>query len=1183
VLMETRFASRYPDLIASNQMLAESLAANWPRSADDRITQYQWDGNGRLISETRIGVRHATVDANGRLTEGVANSTTRYVYDGEGHLLRRTDANGNQNDFMYDALGRQAGQILPQFVDHLNRQVRSRVSFEYDGLNNVVKETRHGDTDQVTTYTYGAGGRLVSKTNALGVVTNFEYDAAGNTTLVGYLRGDADGRQQRDETAIGYDAANRELSRTTRVRDPGTGAIRSDGVSREQKYNAYGEIVARRTGGGGPKGEWQEYADYNNAGWVVRTNFGDGVSRLFLYDRNGNATLKVESMETDMRRHAIETGDDLVGLLKRADMMQTYTRYDAHNQVIQVRQPKTSGGAPRVSFSPVDIPIDGGKFANTQLTISGWLPKSGSVVGPTLPLEGGDVGAIGGNAGTAQTTVDWTYRVSSDGGVYTDSAQMNSISISLPDLSRVYGAYSIEVKLKYAMTGRYMGFFGKDKFPKDFPLNMTRERTSGSISNSPSRIVIPLEDRWPGRDYPIPFRAQSMGTEHDRQFAHVEFAYTAEIFLTPMGGAGGPKLIGTIEKSALVFGRADTGGTNIFGQPIKQWAVAKREAFNGEASMGFSASMLSVARGTLPPDARGMLYYRRAGSDDCFQLLGKSANSQPNSYTVDAGALPDGDYEMIFMAVGADGTLLRRDGYTAHISRAGNSRIESSPIALNSPTARPSFMTDATGNYIWTAPRTLDMYALRSKEGVIADTVDVRFRRAGSAGYADDWRRVDRDPVSGALRLDLPALGAGDYEMEVRLHKGGTHLDTLRSQVRIPGGSGAPDISVINYLSNTRESVTFHAQPADTDHLMVSWELNGTTHYRKVERIGSEFVWDTLAEGALLPRHRPHAIKFTAYDAYGCALSMGKGTITVGSQGVSSATLEGSNLPCIFEFSPQDDRGAKLTNATTLVLYYRPAPHTQADYDKPFSEAILTRDAAGRFLFDATSLPTNAEYEYRYLAKDAQGNVLTERQSYFLTGTRNNPVTNVDIVGVIDETAKDMTIDRMQSHNAFREVSAERDGRGNWTYSSYNTMGRLTLKREPEISVTLADGSKVRVAPETRFHYDLTGNLVGIKDANGNLSTHQWNYGLAQPAVARSWDALGHDKRFVYDAQGNLRVQYDELNRRTDFTYDAGDRLIRIDRPVLANGANAGAAQCRSLRIRCSRQSDRAHRCTGRA
>ncbi|KVO18839.1 hypothetical protein WL40_02120 [Burkholderia ubonensis] len=147
-------------------------------------------------------------------------------------------------------------------------------------------------------------------------------------------------------------------------------------------------------------------------------------------------------------------------------------------------------------------------------------------------------------------------------------------------------------------------------------------------------------------------------------------------------------------------------------------------------------------------------------------------------------------------------------------------------------------------------------------------------------------------------------------------------------------------------------------------------------------------------------------------------------------------------------------------------------------------------------------------------------------------------VTNVDIAGVIDETAKDMTIDRMQLYNASREVSAERDGRGNWTYSSYNTMGKLTLKREPEIDVTLADGSKVRVAPETRFHHDLTGNFVGMKDANGNLSTHQWNYELAQPGVARSSGALGHVKRFAHDALGNLRIQYDELKRRTDYLSD---------------------------------------------
>ncbi|SAL03206.1 Rhs family protein [Caballeronia pedi] len=177
-----------------------------------------------------------------------------------------------------------------------------------------------------------------------------------------------------------------------------------------------------------------------------------------------------------------------------------------------------------------------------------------------------------------------------------------------------------------------------------------------------------------------------------------------------------------------------------------------------------------------------------------------------------------------------------------------------------------------------------------------------------------------------------------------------------------------------------------------------------------------------------------------------------------------------------------------------------------------------------------------------------------ERQSYFLTGTRNNPVTNVDIVGVIDELAKDMTIDRLQHHNAFGDVSGERDGRGNWTYSSYNTMGMLVLKQQPQVSVTLANGYKTVTTPLTNFYYDLTGNLVGLCDANGNLTTQSWNFGTATPSVAKSWDALGYSKVSQYDGFGNLRVATDELGRRTEYKYDNKNRLIEIDRPVLANG-----------------------------
>ncbi|BFG79442.1 hypothetical protein PTKU46_74750 [Paraburkholderia terrae] len=89
----------------------------------------------------------------------------------------------------------------------------------------------------------------------------------------------------RDTTTIGYDASNREVTRTTRTNDASSGALVNSGTTREQRYNAYGEVTGRRTNGGGPTGEWQEYADYNNAGWVVRTNMNDGISHLFMYGK----------------------------------------------------------------------------------------------------------------------------------------------------------------------------------------------------------------------------------------------------------------------------------------------------------------------------------------------------------------------------------------------------------------------------------------------------------------------------------------------------------------------------------------------------------------------------------------------------------------------------------------------------------------------------------------------------------------------------------------------------------------------------------------------------------------------------------------------------------------------------------------------------------------------------------
>lgn len=53
------------------------------------------------------------------------------------------------------------------------------------------------DADQVTTYSYGAGGLPAPETNALGVTSRFAYDTGSNLTQERYLRADADGRLSR--------------------------------------------------------------------------------------------------------------------------------------------------------------------------------------------------------------------------------------------------------------------------------------------------------------------------------------------------------------------------------------------------------------------------------------------------------------------------------------------------------------------------------------------------------------------------------------------------------------------------------------------------------------------------------------------------------------------------------------------------------------------------------------------------------------------------------------------------------------------------------------------------------------------------------------------------------------------------------------------------------------------------
>jgi YD repeat-containing protein len=429
-----------------------ALLAAWPADAGDRITDYTYDRDFRLVTESRLNVAYGQVNTGtGALTEAVGSATTTYAYDGLDKKIREIDANGQRSDWTYDAAGRLSQQQLPGFTDYQGASVRATTDFEYDGLNNVLRTIQRGKNgasetdDEITRFVYGTGGRLVTQFDANNQGTSFDHDAIGNITYERHDRTNADGVTSTEGTLFTFDAMSREVMRQSVTATP-TWVL---GDKHETRYDAYGEITGRRTNGGNAAGEWQEFAEYNALGKVVKTNSGTGITKAYIYDAAGNATLSIESAGANLRPLTIT---QILGL--QTQIFQTITVFDKRGQVSQILQPTMDGThdiadvqqfmAQQVTYSQGG----GGQITNTTGLL--YTASGGSAPPPAMT-----------NAQRFQslsTAVDWGVNGHSDGEggyVYT-STHIDSVAVNLsvPAIGAYLGAWSsVRVRVDYKITG----------------------------------------------------------------------------------------------------------------------------------------------------------------------------------------------------------------------------------------------------------------------------------------------------------------------------------------------------------------------------------------------------------------------------------------------------------------------------------------------------------------------------------------------------------------------------------------------------------------------------------------------------------------------------------------------------------------------------------------------------------
>jgi YD repeat-containing protein len=340
VLQEQRYSNKIGTqsaLVPNASTTIAALIASSGTHADDRITLYSYDRNGHRLTEQRPNM--AVLSGSGQTS--IVTSTVSYAYNGLGQVIYKIEATGDTTLYDYDKGGRLIEEQRQAYMGYENVAVTPKVNYYYNGLNDLARTVQAGagsTAARVTTYAYGAGGRLASMTNAIGNASgasqavkdqntrHYVYDLAGRLTLEHYERLKADNSDVAEGIAYSHDALGRVIGQGLYTGSGSSWSAIANADRSATQYNAFGDVAAA-----GINGLWQQSFEYDKAGRLWKTNSGDGTWKYMGYDKNGNQSVAIASAGYNL---ADKTFAQAWALISQDTVVATYTRYDGRNMAI---------------------------------------------------------------------------------------------------------------------------------------------------------------------------------------------------------------------------------------------------------------------------------------------------------------------------------------------------------------------------------------------------------------------------------------------------------------------------------------------------------------------------------------------------------------------------------------------------------------------------------------------------------------------------------------------------------------------------------------------------------------------------------------------------------------------------------------------------------------------------------
>lgn len=1064
-------------------------------------TSFSRNPGGALAAITYPGGQTYTFayDTNGKLareTDQLGHSTL-YLNDDRGFLVEVTDASGKKSAIAYDVVGRpirttdRTGAVFTTEYDALDRIVKETdprggtYQFAHDAVGRRTAIT--DPTGSSLSLAYDGGGRLKTITSPEGAVTTLAYDAMGNLAAQTDPNGGV--------TSYVYD----KTGLVTKLTD-------AKGQETTLRYDAAGR-TDRVTQ---PNGAVQSFA-YNADGYLTAHTDGGGRVVRYGVDAAGQLTSVTDGLDR-VTRYAHRWNGQVTSLT-RPDGAVAQFAYDARGGLTTITDP--NGGVTRYDHSPTGS-VSKVTDAKGQAILYGY-DAAGRPTSVTYP-----------DGTSYQMAYDATGLPTSYtdpmGKVHTYTYDLSGQLTSEKDLNGNQWTYAYDGDGRMTLATDPLG--GTGRYAYDPMGNLVSQTNpNGGVTRFVYDAISQMIEGTDPAGGVVKWTYDGVGNVLSRRDPNgnlTSYAYNLSNDMVGITDAAG-------SVRAYVYDLAGqlTSATGPLGDVVSYVydLTGRLKKHTGPTGAVTSYVYDLMGNRTGMTDSLGRV--TSSVYDELNRVVSMTDPLGTQTYAYDALGRPvtqtDATGHVTRFTYRADGYLASRtapDGAVTRYEYDGNGNRIS--------------ILDPTGNLTTFQYDALNRLARVTQPGGASSVFayDANGNQTSLTDSANGLTRTTYDALNRVITVTDPTGNVTTFA-----------YDAVGNRIRATDAAGKITISLYNALSRLIQTtdpvgaVTAYTYDAAGNPLTMTDPAGAVTSH--AYDLANRLVETTDSVGA---------VNRFAYDAAGNVLTM---TDALGRSVVNTYDAGGRLI------STRDALGR-----TTSFVYDANGNRTSVT-DAQGNDSSYQYDAANRLIAVIDPLLNKTAYAYdangnRISATDPQGNVtsyefdVNNRLAAIVDALGHRRTFVYDAAGrKLSETASDGGVTRFQ-YDAAGRLIATTDPLGNTVSNQYDSRGHLSVVTDAKGSIsryTYDDGGRLvqvvdALGGEWNYSYDTAGRLTRILDANSHAA-QTFVYDPLDRLIAQS-DALGHTTRLEYDDVGNRRKLVKPDGSELQYSYDAGNRITKI-------------------------------------